>query len=78
MERFRNDYTPRYMKTFHDQLVKNKSGYLVGENLTWIDLFLYNYCHSLESHLQWQEYPEVQNHYERMKKLPFLADFHHY
>ena len=78
MQRFRTDYTPRYMKIFHDQLVKNKTGYLIGDQLTWVDLFLFNYSHALESHLQWEDYPKVKNHYEKIKALPALADFHHY
>jgi glutathione S-transferase len=78
MERFRTDYTPRYFKSFHDQLAKNKTGYLVGDSLTWIDLFLFNYTHALVGHLDWDAYPEIKTHYEKIKNLPSLDDFHHY
>ncbi|KIH43997.1 glutathione S-transferase protein [Ancylostoma duodenale] len=61
----------RYMKKFLDD---NNSGYLVGDSLTWADLYL---AEHVAVYGQWfpemlEGFPEIKSHTEKVRSNPAL------
>ncbi|KAK5986592.1 GST C-terminal domain-containing protein [Trichostrongylus colubriformis] len=54
-------------------LTKNKSGYLVGESLTWADLYLAEMAEfNKKVPTLYDGFPEVKAHSEKVRSIPAL------
>ena len=77
--RLKEEYVPRYLKTFEERLTENKSGFLVGNQLTWPDLYLYSSVGFIRPEdLAIGDYPAVKSHFDMIKSLPKLNNFKKY
>ncbi|VDM82653.1 unnamed protein product, partial [Strongylus vulgaris] len=56
-------------------LKENKSGFLVGDSVTWVDVLISEHCATMvESFIPefLDGYPEVKNHIEKVRAIPNL------
>jgi glutathione S-transferase len=69
------------MKLFEAKLNKTNTGFLVGNKLTWADLFLYNNIDNLSSPIYQKKeevlnnFPAIKKHFESISNLPGVAKY---
>ncbi|EFO24410.1 hypothetical protein LOAG_04080 [Loa loa] len=67
----------RVASIIEKQLTKNNTSYLIGEEITWVDLMIYIFFNSLLDHgknASLDRYPLTRNMYERISQLIKLGD----
>jgi glutathione S-transferase len=68
-ENFFNTLLPEYYGILNRKIEKNKSGYLIGDRLTWIDLFLFSVIEWLSderNHKLIESCPYLKAHCEKI------------
>lgn len=77
MLKFKNEIWPKNFKIFDERIETNKSGYLVGERLTWVDLHLVRYFEVFEyEKIQvLDKFSNLRDFLQMVKKLPKIANW---
>lgn len=69
------------MKYFEAKINKTSTGFIVGNKLTWADLFLYNVIDNLASPVYKKReevldsFPVVKKHFDSISSLPGVAAY---
>ena len=76
-DRLTNEVIPNNMKLFESKLAKTNTGYLIGNGLTWADLYL-------SSILEWlgpnkdavlNNFPHLKAFEQKIRSLPRIAEW---
>jgi glutathione S-transferase len=65
------------MKIFEAKLKKTNTGYLVGNKLTWADLYLFNTIDRLGENKQvaFEHTPTIKKHLDDIKNIPNIKNW---
>jgi glutathione S-transferase len=66
-----------FFKLLEKTIVDNKTGFLVGDDVTFADLFLFNACDWMRDHKEkiLAQYPAVKAHNEKVAAIPKIAEW---
>ncbi|EJW84317.1 hypothetical protein WUBG_04773 [Wuchereria bancrofti] len=68
----------RVASIIEKQLTQNNTSYLIGEEITWVDLMIYTFFNSLMDHeknVNLDRYPLTKYMYERISQLTELGNY---
>ena len=73
--KLQNETLPNNMKLFESKLAKTNSGFLIGNALTWTDLFLYSILEWLQGSKDalLAHFPKIKAHNQLIPSIPNIA-----
>ena len=78
-EKFATETLPNSFKPIEAKLAGNSSGFLVGDALTWVDLYLVIFAEWFafndKKDLFFANFPKIKAHDEKIRALPKLAEW---
>ncbi|XP_064618239.1 glutathione S-transferase 1-like [Liolophura sinensis] len=76
VKKFQEETAPKFLAKFESTLAENKSGFLVGDGVTWADFTLMHFMSWIWSQLPEDfatKYSHVKEHGKRVESLPKIA-----
>lgn len=76
-ERLSNEVIPNNMKLFETKLTTTNTGYLIGNGLTWVDLYLVNILEWLGQNKEavLNNFPNLKAFEQKIRSLPRIAEW---
>ena len=78
MNKYFTESLPRNLEYFEKKLADTGTGYLVGDSLTWADIFLnfvLTWLDATKTEAAFQKAPLVRQHIEKISSHPGIADY---
>lgn len=75
--KYYGDTVHNFFKLFNKTLEDNKTGFLVGDSVSYADLFLLSACDWMKEHKEklFGQYTAVKTHYEKVAAIPNIAEW---
>lgn len=76
-EKLIKEVSPSFFKQFEQKLAQNGSGYLIGDSLTWVDIYLVALAEWLgeKKDALFAFFPKLKAHDEKIRGLPKIAEW---
>ena len=76
-EKLKNETVPSHFKFLETKLAGNASGFLIGDSLTWVDLYLVILKEWLGEKKDpiMAHFPKIKAHEEKVRALPKIAEW---